>query len=245
MSLKKISFLSLFPGVIRAGLSHSLMGKANGLKIELNHIQIRDFAKDKHKSVDDIVYGGGAGMLLKADVLVDAWSSVTSFEKKALPPTDRPYTILLSPQGKLLTQEKAKLLATEYSELIVVCGHYEGVDERFIDLCVDEEISIGDYVLTGGEYAAMVLSDVVIRLIPGVVGNQDSVHHDSLENGLLKAPQYTRPREFMGRSVPEVLVGGNHALIEKWRATESLKRTQETRPDLAEKINQKIKRCQK
>ena len=245
MSLKKISFLSLFPGVIRAGLSHSLMGKANGLKIELNHIQIRDFAKDKHKSVDDIVYGGGAGMLLKADVLVDAWSSVTSFEKKALPPTDRPYTILLSPQGKLLTQEKAKLLATEYSELIVVCGHYEGVDERFIDLCVDEEISIGDYVLTGGEYAAMVLSDVVIRLIPGVVGNQDSVHHDSLENGLLKAPQYTRPREFMGRSVPEVLVGGNHALIEKWRATESLKRTQEKRPDLAEKINQKIKRCQK
>ena len=166
-------------------------------------------------------------------------------KKKALPPTDRPYTILLSPQGKLLTQEKAKLLATEYSELIVVCGHYEGVDERFIDLCVDEEISIGDYVLTGGEYAAMVLSDVVIRLIPGVVGNQDSVHHDSLENGLLKAPQYTRPREFMGRSVPEVLVGGNHALIEKWRATESLKRTQEKRPDLAEKINQKIKRCQK
>ena len=240
MSLQKIHFLTLFPEMIQQGLSHSLLGKAQdkkqGKKIELNFVQIRDFAKDKHKSVDDIVYGGGAGMLLKADVLFDAWSSVTSLEKKAGPAASRPYTLLLSPQGKLLHQEKAKSLAEDFSELIIVCGHYEGVDERFIDLCVDEEISIGDYVLTGGEFAALVLSDAVIRLIPGVVGNQNSISTDSLENGLLKAPQYTRPRDFQGLTVPEVLVGGNHALIEKWRYQESLKRTELKRPDLFSKL---------
>ena len=240
MSLQKIHYLTLFPEVIQAGLSHSLVGKAQGKKVELNFVQIRDFAKDKHKSVDDIVYGGGAGMLLKPDVLVDAWSSVSSFEKKSLPTSDRPYTILLSPQGKLLTQEKAKTLARDFSELIFVCGHYEGVDERFIDLCVDEELSIGDYVLTGGEFAALVASDVVIRLIPGVVGNEDSIFGDSLENGLLKAPQYTRPREFMGKTVPEVLTGGNHALIEKWRKNESIQRTKSKRPDLAAALDPKI-----
>ncbi len=236
MSLKKITYLSLFPEIIQSGLSHSLVGKAQeqGL-VTLKQVQIRDFSKDKHKSVDDIVYGGGAGMLLKVDVLVEAWSSVSSFEEKQKPITDRPYTILLSPQGKLLTQEKAKTLARDFSELIIVCGHYEGVDERFIELCVDEELSIGDYVLTGGEFAAMVVSDVVIRLIPGVVGNQDSVSGDSLEGGLLKEPVYTRPREFMGKAVPEVLLSGNHALIEKWRLDQSLKRTAAKRPDLNSK----------
>jgi tRNA (guanine37-N1)-methyltransferase len=237
LNLSKITYLTLFPDVIRSGLSHSLVGKAqDSKKIELSYVQIRDFAKDKHKSVDDIVYGGGAGMLLKADVMFDAWSSVASLEKKCDPSVDpkqgRPYTILLSPQGKCLTQSRAKELARGYSHLVFVCGHYEGVDERFIDLCVDEEMSIGDYVLTGGEFAAMVASDVIIRLIPGVVGNEDSVTGDSLENGLLKAPQYTRPREFMGMTVPEVLMNGNHAHIEKWRLNESLERTRSKRPDL-------------
>jgi tRNA (guanine37-N1)-methyltransferase len=233
MSLSKITYLTLFPEAIRSGLSHSLVGKAqDSKKIELSYVQIRDFAKDKHRSVDDIVYGGGAGMLLKADVMFDAWSSITSLEQKENSAADRPYTILLSPQGKLLNQAKAKDLARHYSHLIFVCGHYEGIDERFIDLCVDEEMSIGDYVLTGGEFAAMVASDVIIRLIPGVVGNEDSVTGDSLENGLLKAPQYTRPRDFRGVEVPEVLMSGNHGNIEKWRKEESVKRTQLKRPEL-------------
>lgn len=226
--------------MIEAGLSHSLVGKAkNSKKIELSFVQLRDFAKDKHKSVDDIVYGGGAGMLLKPDVLFDAWSSVTSLDEKAKPETDRPHTILLSPQGKLLSQDGAKHFAQNYSHLIFVCGHYEGVDERFIDLCVDEEMSIGDYVLTGGEFAALVATDVIIRLIPGVVGNEESITGDSLEAGLLKAPQYTRPRDFNGLPVPELLVGGNHALIEKWRKEESEKRTQKKRPDLWQKYTQR------
>jgi tRNA (guanine37-N1)-methyltransferase len=139
---------------------------------------------------------------------------------------------LLSPQGKLLTQEHAKNLVQNHPEIIFVCGHYEGVDERFIDLCVDEELSIGDYVLTGGELPAMVASDVLIRLIPGTVGNEDSVTGDSLEDGLLKAPQFTRPREFMGHDVPDVLLSGNHQAIADWRKKQSIERTRRKRPDL-------------
>ena len=174
-------------------------------------------------------------MLLKPDVLRDAWQSVSGMPEKTAPGNpERPYTILLSPQGKCLTQDRAKRLAEDSNHLILVCGHYEGVDERFIDLCVDEELSIGNYVLTGGEYAALVVSDVVIRLLPGVVGNESSVLNDSLEDGLLKAPQYTRPREFEGRGIPEVLLSGNHGKIEQWRKEESLRRTREKRPDLFE-----------
>ena len=239
--LQKITYIALFPEVIQTGLSHSLVGKAQASqKIELSFVQLRNFAKDKHKSVDDIVYGGGAGMLLKPDVLFDAWSSVTSLEQKVGDPSTRPYTILLSPQGKLLSQSRAKDFARNYTHLIFVCGHYEGVDERFIDLCVDEEMSIGDYVLTGGEFAALVASDVIIRLIPGVVGNENSITGDSLEDGLLKAPQFTRPREFMGKTVPEVLVNGNHALIEAWRQKESEIRTQNKRPDLWKKLKGEV-----
>ncbi len=243
MPLKKITYITLFPEAIAQGLSHSLVGKAQAAgTIQLNYVQIRNFSKDKHQSVDDMVYGGGAGMLLKSDVMFDAWNSVTSLDEKSKPKHERPYTILLSPQGPLLTQERAKTYARDFSHLIFVCGHYEGIDERFIEACVDEEMSIGDYVLTGGEFAALVASDVVIRLIPGVVGNEDSVSTDSLEGGLLKAPQYTRPREFLGKSVPDVLLSGNHALIEKWRKDESLKRTKLKRPDLWEKLPENLKK---
>ena len=234
----RISYISLFPDAIHEGLSHSLVGKArDSQKIELEFIQLRDFAKDKHRSVDDIVYGGGAGMLLKADVLYDAWKHVA---KSSVAKNSKPHTILLSPQGKLLTQKHAITLATAYEHLIFVCGHYEGVDERFIDACVDEEMSIGDYILTGGEFAAVVASDVIIRLIPEVVGNAESVTGDSLEGGLLKAPQFTRPREFQGREVPVVLLSGNHSKIEAWRKSESLKRTELKRPDLWEKFRDSL-----
>ncbi len=233
MALKKISYLSLFPGMIDQGLSHSLVGKARASnQFELEFIQIRDFAKNKHRTVDDTCYGGGAGMLLRADVLFEAWSSVTSLEEKNSDSPSRPFTVLLSPQGRLLTQDLAKDWVKRYEHIVFVCGHYEGVDERFIDACVDEELSIGNYVLTGGEFAAVVASDVLIRLVPGVVGNEESVSSDSLEGGLLKAPQYTRPPEFLGRKVPEVLLSGNHAKIAEWRKAQSLERTHRKRPDL-------------
>lgn len=222
----KIYFLSLFPEILRPVLASSLLGKAwTKRQVEYHLIQIRDFAKDKHRIVDDTPYGGGAGMLLKPDVLFAAWRSALPRRSK------RAMTILLSPQGEPFNQKAAKEL-TKFQKLILVCGHYEGVDERFIDLCVDREISIGDYVLTGGEIPALALADTVTRLIPGVVGNQNSLSEESLEKGLLKYPQYTRPRVFQGLTVPDVLLSGDHVLIQKWRAEERRKRTVQKRPDL-------------
>lgn len=232
----------MFPGV----LDSSLIGKARkkGL-VSYDLVQIRDFAQDKHKTVDDTPYGGGEGMVLRADVLFHAWKSVVStilaqsctHSPDALL-LDRNHlkkqgvtTVLLSPQGKVFNQSLAKELAG-YSHLILICGHYEGVDERFIDLCVDREISIGDYVLTGGELPALVLADTVTRLVPGVVGNERSLTEESLETGLLKYPQYTRPREFQGLSVPEILMKGDHGAIRRWREEAMEERTREKRPDL-------------
>ncbi|MBL7716213.1 MAG: tRNA (guanosine(37)-N1)-methyltransferase TrmD [Bdellovibrionales bacterium] len=224
--------LTLFPESFQSFFGFSLIGKAiqKGLA-QIQLINPRDFATDKHRTVDDAPYGGGEGMLMKADVLKRAWDQAKAADPQAK-------TIMLSPQGKLLTQ--AMLWDwSKGSGLILVCGHYEGVDERFIEACVDEEISIGDYVLTGGEWPAQVLMDGVIRLLPGVVGNADSIQNDSLEGGLLKYPQYTRPPEFEGRKVPDILTSGDHGKVAKWRHEESLKRTKERRPDLWEKGTRK------
>lgn len=224
----EFQFLTLFPEIFAPILKSSLLGKAQAASlVQFNTIQMRDFAEGKHRTVDDAPYGGGEGMLLKADVLFAAWDSV--------PKKTKSLTILLTPQGQLLNQEMAKNLAT-YEQLIVVCGHYEGVDERFIELCVGQEISIGDYVLTGGELPALVLADTVTRLLPGVVGSVGSVQNDSLENGVLKYPQYTKPRDFQGKAVPEVLLSGDHGAIAKWREQQSKKRTEDKRPDLWDKL---------
>ncbi len=225
----RFDILTLFPDMVRAVLSESIIGRAekNGL-IEINYIQIRDFANNKHNSVDDYPYGGGQGMVMQAMPIYGAYMSVTeSCEKK-------PHTIYMSPQGKLFDQKTAIRLSKE-DHIVILCGHYEGVDERIIEEIVDEEISTGDYVLTGGEIPAMTLVDAVARMIPGVLSCDASFEDESIYSGLLEHPQYTRPPEFMGREVPEVLLSGHHLNIEKWKHKESLKRTFRKRPDLLKK----------
>jgi tRNA (guanine37-N1)-methyltransferase len=189
---------------------------------------IRDFSKDKHRKVDDYPYGGGNGMVMMAQPIVDAYVYLTgSLERK-------PKVIYMSPQGKLLTQTMLEELKSE-EHIIILCGHYEGIDERVIEEIVDEEISIGDYVLTGGELPAMVLIDGISRLIPGVLSSEESYSDESLYNGLLEYPQYTRPDDFRGKTVPEVLMSGHHDNINKWRKAQSLERTKLKRPDLYER----------
>ena len=217
----KFSVLTLFPDMF-SPLKQSIIGKAiEDKKIELNLINIRDFSKDKHKKVDDTPYGGGAGMVMKADVVYDAYEHIKDEKAKV---------IFLSPQGKTLNQNKVKELATE-EHIILLCGHYEGIDQRVIDEIVDEEISIGDYVLTGGELPAMVLIDSVSRYAEGVL-SKDSIKEESFTNNLLEYPQYTRPEIFHGIKVPEVLLSGHHENIKKWREEQSLKNTLQKRPNL-------------
>lgn len=218
----KFDVLTLFPEMFKS-LDESIIGRAKekGL-IEINLINIRDFSKDKHKKVDDTPYGGGAGMVIRPDVVYDAYSSIKDSKNAKV--------IFLSPQGKLLNQEKVKELSKE-EHLILLCGHYEGIDQRVIDEIVDEEISIGDYVLTGGELPAMVVIDSVSRYIDGVLSNE-SIEEESFSNNLLEYPQYTRPEEFNGKKVPEVLVSGHHENIKKWRDEKSLEITKIKRPDL-------------
>lgn len=224
----KFDILTLFPEMFEP-MKQSVIGRAiqKGL-LEINVTNIRDFSKDKHKKVDDTVYGGGAGMLIKPDVVYDAYKSVKSEKSKV---------IFLSPQGKKLCQTKVEELAKNEEHLILLCGHYEGIDQRVIDKIVDEEISIGDYVLTGGEIPAMVLIDSVSRYIDGVITGESISEESFSEEGLLEYPQYTRPEEFEGMKVPEVLQSGHHENINKWRRKEAIKVTYLKRPDLLEKVN--------
>lgn len=218
----KFSILTLFPEMFDI-LNSSIIGRGIEKKIiDIETVNIRDFSKNKHKKVDDTPYGGGAGMVMMPDVVYDAYESVK---------TDDAKVIYLSPQGKTLNQEKVKELAKE-KHIILLCGHYEGIDQRVLDEIVDEEISIGDYVLTGGEIPAMVLIDSVSRYVEGVL-SKESIEEESFSNGnLLEYPQYTRPEEFLGRKVPEVLLSGHHENIEKWRKEKSLEITKKKRPDL-------------
>ena len=218
----KFDILTLFPEMFEA-VKQSVIGKAIEKQlIQINLINIRDFSKDKHKKVDDTPYGGGAGMVMMPDVVYDAYSSIQNKENAKV--------IYLSPKGKVLNQEKVLELSKQ-EHLILLCGHYEGIDQRVIDEIVDEEISIGDYVLTGGEIPAMVLVDAVSRYVDGVI-NKESVEEESFSNGLLEYPQYTRPEEFHGQKVPEVLLSGHHENIRKWREQKSLEITKQKRPDL-------------
>ena len=223
----KFDVLTLFPEMFEP-MKQSVIGRAiqKGL-LEINVTNIRDFSKDKHKKVDDTPYGGGAGMVMQADVVYDAFKSVKSEKSKV---------IYLSPQGKTLCQNKVEELAKNEEHLILLCGHYEGIDQRVIDKIVDEEISIGDYVLTGGEIPAMVLIDSVARYIDGVITGE-STSEESFSGGLLEYPQYTRPEEFEGMKVPEVLQSGHHENINKWRRREAIKVTYNKRPDLLKKVN--------
>ena len=225
----RFDILTLFPDMMRAVLSESIIGRAEKSGIlEINYIQIRDFANNKHNSVDDYPYGGGPGMVMQAMPIYDAYMSLIKDAKT------KPHTIYMSPQGKLFNQQKAISLSQK-DHVVILCGHYEGVDERVLEEIVDEEISTGDYVLTGGEIPAMTLIDAVARMIPGVLSSDASFEEESIYSGLLEHPQYTRPPEFMGRQVPEVLLSGHHVNIEKWKRKESLKRTFLKRPELLKK----------
>lgn len=222
--------LTLFPEMINAVLDQSIIGRAQqkGI-ITINTINIRDFSLDKHKKVDDYPYGGGTGMVMMTQPIYDAYLSIV---KKI---DYMPHVIYMSPQGKVLTQDTIKRL-TGLNHIIILCGHYEGVDERVVDKIVDEEISIGDYVLTGGELPAMVLIDAISRCVPGVLASGEAYTEESHYNGLLEYPQYTRPYDFLGMKVPDVLISGHHANIRKWRRQQSLLRTYLKRPDMFEKL---------
>ncbi|SEH72614.1 tRNA (Guanine37-N(1)-) methyltransferase [Halobacillus karajensis] len=223
-----IDILTLFPEMFDGVLQNSIMKRAQDQKaFSYQYINFRDFTENKHNKVDDYPYGGGAGLVLSPQPIFDSIEKVKQKAEKA------PRVILLCPQGEPYSQKKAEELAEE-DHLVFICGHYEGYDERIRQELVTDEISIGDYVLTGGELGAMVVIDSVVRLLPGVLGNEQSAPMDSFSSGLLEHPHYTRPADFRGRKVPNVLLSGNHAKIDEWRHYQSLKRTFERRPDLLE-----------
>ena len=221
--------LTLFPEMVMNGLGTSIIGRAmeKGL-LSIEAINIRDFAENKHNRVDDYTYGGGAGMLMQAGPVYGAYESVTKKTK------NKPRVIYLSPQGQTFSQSMAEEFAKE-EELVFLCGHYEGIDERVLEEIVTDYVSIGDYVLTGGELPAMVMIDAISRFIPGVLHNDVSTEFESFQDNLLEYPQYTRPEEWHGKKVPEILLSGHHANVEKWRREQSVIRTARLRPDLLEK----------
>ena len=224
----RFDILTLFPNMFSSPFQESILGKAiqKGL-VDLRITNIRDFALDKHQVVDDSPYGGGQGMVMKVEPIARALEWATSEDPSS-------WTIYLTPQGRPFNQEKARDLSSR-SHLVLLCGRYEGVDERVREMFIDEEVSIGDYVLTGGELAAMVIIDAVSRLLPGVLGSDQSAEDDTFTNALLEYPQYTRPFDFRGSSVPEILLSGNHAAVSLWRRKEALRRTAVRRPDLLTK----------
>ena len=225
----RFDIMTLFPDLMETILGESIIGRARRAGIlDIFCHNIRDYSKDKFRRVDDTPYGGGKGMLMKPDPICDCFDAITSEE------SEKPYTVYMSPKGGVFTQEKAKELS-EKDRIVILCGHYEGVDQRAIDEIVDEEISIGDYVLTGGELPAAVLVDAVSRLVEGVLSDPECYEKESHSEGLLEYPQYTRPYEFRGVKVPDVLISGHHENIEKWRRSESVRLTEEKRPDMIEK----------
>ena len=228
--------LTLFPDMITQGLNTSITGRAieNGL-VSIEAVNIRDYSTDKHLKVDDYPYGGGAGLVMRADPICRAYDAVASRLDK------KPRVVYMTPVGYTFNQNMAREFAKE-EELVILCGHYEGVDERALETIVTDFVSIGDYVLTGGELAAMVVIDAVSRLVPGVLHNDESAVTESFENGLLEYPQYTRPEVYNGMAVPEVLLSGHHGNVDKWRLEQSLQRTKKYRPDLYEAYMERTKK---
>ncbi len=225
----RIDIITIFPKMFEPVLNESIIKRAQAKKkVKIDIRNLRDYTLDKHRKVDDRTFGGGSGMVMNAEPIFRA---VESIKSKIRNPKSETKVVLLCPQGEKLTQRKAKELS-KHKHLIMICGHYEGIDERVRKHLVDEEISIGDYVLTGGELPAMILVDCVVRLIPGVLGDKNSLNSESFEGNLLEYPQYTRPADFRGMRVPEILLSGDHVKISEWRKKQSVKRTKLKRPDL-------------
>lgn len=233
----KFTVMTLFPEMVLDGLHTSIIGRAQDAGIiEINAVNIRDYSHDKHRHVDDYPYGGGAGMVMSAEPIYACYQDIVGKSQTADGSGRRKTRVIyLTPQGRTFSQSMAKELAEE-EELIFLCGHYEGVDERIIEEIVTDTVSVGDYVLSGGELPAMVMIDAISRMVPGVLKNDESGVKESFEENLLEYPQYTRPEEWRGRKVPDVLLSGHHAKIEKWRREQSLERTRLYRPDLLERV---------
>ena len=227
----KFDVMTLFPNMVRSVLDESIIGRAqSGGIIEVECHNIRDYSTDKHRKTDDTPYGGGVGMVMTCQPIYDCYRDIVS----KMPEGESKRVIYMSPKGRIFSHDVARSLAS-YDRLIFLCGHYEGVDQRVLDEIVDEEISIGDYVVTGGEIPACIVIDAVSRLLDGVLASAECYEGESVASGILEYPQYTKPREFLGREVPDVLLSGNHAQIDKWRLTEAVKITRERRPDLLAK----------
>lgn len=235
----RFDIMTLFCSMVDTVLSESIIGRARSAGIiEIHTHDIRDFSENKHRRVDDTPYGGGMGMLMSPVPIYNCYKSIIESPESSRYKKRR--VIYMSPQGQVLTQNKARSLL-EYDNLIILCGHYEGVDQRILDEIVDEEISIGDYVLTGGELPACILVDAVSRMIDGVLSDKECYENESIASGILEYPQYTRPYDFHGKLVPDVLISGHHANIEKWRYQEAMKKTLEKRPDLIKKCDKEEK----
>ena len=237
--MMKIDIMTLFPEMCEAVLGESIIGRARkSEKVQINCVNIRDFSGNKHNKVDDTTYGGGMGMVMSANPIYNCFNSLYDKDKE-----EKPHLIYMSPRGETFTQKKAIELAN-YDHIVILCGHYEGVDQRVIDEIVDEEISIGDFVLTGGEIPAMAVTDAVCRMLPGVLADEVCFTEESHFEGLLEFPQYTKPEEWMGRKVPDVLLSGHHENIAKWRRLKAIEETYNRRPDMLKdaKLTEKEKK---